>query len=381
VLRPGKGLIEPDPVDVQDYFSTDDIVRARRFGHPQLALQAASTLVRAAVLLRFIDKPLAPGRGNRPLLEAAVAGAGLSAAVGLAPLPLRVLMRRRALAVGLARQSWGGWVLDLLKSSTIEIGLSGGSAAAAVWLMRRHPRGWWLAFSGASVAGAALFTFLAPVLLDPIFNRFEVLADGDLRREVFELAERAQVNVGEVYQVDASSRTSAANAYVSGFAHTKRVVLFDTLIQSFTAEETRLVVAHELAHVRHRDLPRGLAHLALSAPGGMYGASCLLRALGRHPEQTQASAQTLPALALALSVVGVTVGSPSAALSRRVEQRADAFSLKLTDEPEPFIAFERRIVSQNLADPDPPRWLVRLMASHPPAVERIGIALAYARAR
>jgi STE24 endopeptidase len=397
-LRPSEGLIEPDPVDVQEYFSHEDIVRARRFGRPQLALHALAGLVQAGVLAAFVAHPPRIGPRKRPLLESSLVGAGLSAVVGLAPLPLSAIARGRAVAVGLATQSWRGWALDVGKTCAIEMGLAAVAAPAGVALMRRAPRWWWLPGAGLAVAGAAGMTLLAPVLMDPLFNSYTPLPPGELREDVLELAKRAGVSVGEVYEVDASRRTTAANAYVTGWGPTKRVVLFDTLLERFTRAETQLVVAHELAHVRHRDVPRGLLHLALVAPAGMLAAAQLTRRLEHlaatrgdarglslqsvakgDQAQTRVSAATLPALALSLGVVSAAVGSVSSALSRRVESRADAFSLRLTDAPEPFVAFEQRIVTQNLTDPDPSRWLVRLLASHPPTVERIGIARAYMR--
>jgi STE24 endopeptidase len=381
LLRPSEeSLIEPDPVDVHDYFSPDDIARARDFGRPQLALQAAASALRATVVILLVKRPLVARRNNRPLLQATTTGVWTSGTLSAVVLPLRALMRRRALAAGLARGPWRRWGIDLGKGAAIESALSGATAAGAVLLMRRWPRVWWLAASGASVGGALLLTFLAPVVLDPIFNRFTVLEDGELRDQLLALAQRAGVEVGEVYRVDASTRTTAANAYVTGLGATKRIVLFDTLLESFTPAQTRLVVAHELAHVRHRDVLRGIAHMGLSAPAAMYATSELLRAMGRHPTQSTPGAQTLPALTLAFGVLAVALGPSFAALSRRVEARADAYALELTGEAEPFIEFERRIVRQNLADPDPPRWLSRLTASHPSAVHRIGIGLAY-RAR
>jgi STE24 endopeptidase len=428
LLRPSEGLIEPDPVDVQEYFSPEDIARARRFGRPQLALHALGGVVQAGVLVAFVVHPLrigaparvgrrigrqmgsqvgrrvgrqvgrqvsrgpgqqlgaarrasgmsrpARGRSARPLLESSLVGASLSVLVGLAPLPLSALARRRAVAVGLVTQSWRGWLVDVGKSSAIEAGLAAVAAPTGVALMRRLPRSWWLPGAGLLVAGAGGMTLLAPVVLEPLFNRYTPLPAGELREDVLELARRAGVEVGEVYSVNASLRTTAANAYVTGLGPTKRVVLFDTLLERFTRDETRLVVAHELAHVRHRDVPRGLLYLGLVAPAGLLAAAQLTR---RLVGSAQADAATLPALALSLGVVSAAVGSISSALSRRVECRADAFSLRLTDTPEPFIGFERRIVRQNVADPDPPRLLVRLLASHPPTVERIGIARAYAR--
>ncbi len=322
-------------------------------------------------------------------------GAGLTAAVELASLPLRALARRRARAVGLSTQTWAGWAGDVAKGGALGLALNAAAAPVGIALMRRLPRSWWLPAAGVAVGGAGALTFLSPVLLDPLFNRFTPLGEGPVREAVLELAARAGVSVGEVYEVDASRRTRAANAYVTGFGATKRVVLFDTLLSELTLEEVRLVVAHELAHVRHRDVPRGLAHLALSAPAGMYAVAQLTRRLDRsgggrsdgshaglgagRGEGASASAASLPALALALGAVSAAVGSLSSALSRAVERRADAFSLTLTDAPEPFVSFERQLVKQNLADPDPPRWLVALMGTHPSTIERIGIARAYAR--
>jgi STE24 endopeptidase len=401
LLRPNEGLIEPDPVDGNEYFSSDDIARARRFVRPQLLLHGAASLVQVSVLAAFLaPKPRRSGRGRRlgmpmqiepraprrasaalagrPLLEASAFAVGLSLAVGAAPLPLQALARRRALAVGLATQSWGGWAQDQAKGGALGIALNAGAAPVAVALMRRFPRNWWLPASAIAVAGAGTLTFLAPVALDPLFNRYTPLSPGPIREDVLALAAQAGVSVGEVYEVDASRRTTAANAYVAGLGATKRVVLFDTLLSELTRDEIRLVVAHELAHVRYRDVPRGLLHLALSAPAGMYAVAQLTRRLDRSGLE-HASAATLPALTLALGAASAAVGSVACSLSRRVESRADAFALSLTDAPEPFIAFERKIVRQNLADPDPPRWRVRLLSTHPPAVERIGIARAFAR--
>lgn len=313
------------------------------------------------------------------MVVAAGAGAGLTAGLELATLPLRALARRRALAAGLATQSWPGWTLDVAKATAIGSALSAGAAPAALSLMRRVPRWWWLPGAGVAVAGGALFTFLAPVTLDPLFNRFSPLAEGPTRSDVFELAGRAGVSVGEAYEVDASRRTTAANAYVTGLGSTKRVVLFDSLLKRASREETRLVVAHELAHVHHRDVPHGLLHLALVAPAALHATAALTRRLSGVEDPARFTATSLPALALSVGVVGAATGVVSSQLSRRIEARADAFSLRLTDAPEPFISFERRIVTQNLSDPDPPRWLSTLLGSHPTTVQRIGIARAYAR--
>jgi STE24 endopeptidase len=177
-----------------------------------------------------------------------------------------------------------------------------------------------------------------------------------------------------VFTVDASRRTTAANAYVTGLGPTKRVVLFDTLLERYSREEIRVVVAHELGHVRHRDVLRSLAFAALTAPAAALATQRLAWAL----TPARGSAEALPALALATGVVGAPLGPLAARLSRAVERQADWFSLELSAAPGAFVDFERKIALQNMADLRPPR-LARLLATHPPTDERIGLALAYAK--
>ncbi|HEX3317921.1 MAG TPA: M48 family metallopeptidase [Solirubrobacteraceae bacterium] len=380
LLRPRSGVIEPAEVRATSYFSHEQIERARRFRRPNLALYALSLAVDGAVLALLVRRPPAAlGPGGRPLARAAAAGAGLTAALTVAGLPVAAVLRRRSLRVGLATQSWGGWAVDQGKALGIGAALSAAGGALFVGLVRRRPRDWWLPASGATVGLSALFLFVGPVLLDPVFNRFTPLAPGPVRDGVLRLAETAGVDVGEVFEVDASRRTTAANAYVHGLGRTKRVVLYDTLLRDFTPEEVDLVVAHELAHVRHRDVPRGLLFLAVVAPLGVHAAQRVIEALIPE-EELRRTATIVPAGALAMGVVSFAVSAASNQLSRRMERRADAYALELTDAPDPFIAFERRITVKNLADPDPPRWLTFLLGTHPPTVERIGTGVAYDRA-
>ena len=380
LLRPRSGVIEPAEVSATSYFSREQIERARRFRRPNLALFGLSLAIDAGLLTLLVRRPpRALTARDRPLARAAVAGAGLTALLAVAGLPTSAALRQRSLRVGLATQSWGGWAVDQGKALGIGATLSSAGALLFVALVRRLPRAWWVPASAASVGLSAGFMFAGPVLLDPIFNTFTPLPDGRTRTSVLELAGKAGVDVGQVFEVDASRRTTAANAYVTGLGATKRVVLFDTLLRDFTSEEVDLVVAHELGHVRHRDVPRGLVFLLVVAPVAVHAAQRLIEAWIPDPDR-RGTAAVIPAGALAVGLVSSAVTTVANQLSRRIERRADAYALMLTGAPEPFIAFEKRIALKNIADPDPPRWLTFLMASHPPAVERIGAGVAYARA-
>ncbi len=378
LLRPRTGVIEPAPVRTESYFSASQIERARDYRRPQLAIYGGVLAVELGVLALIVARPPRRLREpfKRPLLVGAAAGAALSIAVTVAVLPLQVVSRERAKDVGLVTQSWSGYARDKAISAAIGALLAGLGAATAVGLMRRMPRTWWAPGSVIVVAFGVLSIYAGPVVLDPLFNTFRPLPAGQLREDVLELAERAGVDVGEVYSVDASRRTSAANAYVAGLGKTKRVVLYDTLLENFERDEVRLVVAHELAHVRHRDVPNGLLYLAIVAPFGLFAVAQLTRRLTPGAEPGPAA---LPALALGIVVMTTTITMISNQLSRDVEARADSYALTLTDEPEPFISFEKQIALRNLSDPDPPDWQTFLLSTHPPTIERIGIGVAYER--
>jgi STE24 endopeptidase len=147
-------------------------------------------------------------------------------------------------------------------------------------------------------------------------------------------------------------------------------VLFDTLLKDFTPAETRLVVAHELGHVRFRDVPHGLLWLALVAP-------LVTLAVARAGERlTRPGTTAVPAVALSLAVLAPGVTTIANQLSRAIERRADAFALSLTGEPDAMVDFERRITVQNVGDPEPPRWQQVVLGTHPTTMERIGQALA-----
>ena len=378
MLAPRAPALEPVRVDVQTYFSADEIDRGRRYARPQLALMLTRSVIDAIALARLVRRPPAALRRAwpAPVAGGAATAAGLSLALSLPTLPLRAISRRRAMAVGLDTQSWGAWAADVAKASAIQTVFAAGGGAAVIAATRRFPRVWWVPMGAGAVVFGAGLAALAPVVLDPIFNDFEPLPEGELRADVLALARDAGVTVGEVYSVDASRRTTAANAYVTGLGPTKRVVLFDTLLDRYSRDEIRLVVAHELAHVRHRDLWRGLLYAAIVAPA----AALAVQRLSWELSPERGTPATLPAVALAAMLITGPVGLIGNRLSRAMERRADHFALELAGAPDAFVSFERTIALQNVADVDPPRWVSRLLATHPPTAERIGAAVAFAQA-
>ena len=376
LIRPRGGLIEPAAVDATAYFSAAQLERAEDFRDPQRLLALAGVALSGVTLAVLAFRLPRERLGRlRPIRGGAAAGAGIALVLVLVNLPLDAVRHDRAVDVGLSTQDWGPWLGDVAKAA----GISAVFAAPGA-------RSRWRSGAGSADGGgsprrrrssrsAAVFTYASPLVIEPIFNDFDELPDGALRSEVLELAERADVDVGEVYRVDASRRTTGANAYVNGLGHTKRVVLYDNLIEDFTPAEVRSVVAHELAHVKHDDVPRGILFVALITPFGML----LVQRMTERLAPGARGADLVPALALALAVVTFAGQVAGSYVSRGVEARADAFALRLTDDPDAFISLERRLALQNISDPDPPEVVQALFGTHPTTLERIGYGVTYER--
>jgi STE24 endopeptidase len=383
LLRPRAGVVEPASAIARDYFTPGQLERARDFRGPQRALALGSLALEGAVLILLVVRPPRAIRraleraGARPVAGAAAAGAALTIGLAVITLPLSAVAHQRARDVGLATQSWGPWLGDAAKATAIGAAMTGVGAAIAMGVIRRFPRRWWIPGSAAIVGLSTLMVFLAPVVIDPLFNKFERLPDGRLRSEVLQLAGRAGVDVGQVYRVDASRRTNATNAYVWGIGGTKRVVLYDTLIRDFPDDQVRSVVAHELSHVVHEDVPRGLLWLAIVAPAGTFLVKELAERVARgRPLGTPAA---LPALALSIALVSSALSMAGNGLSRRVEARADTYALELTQDPAAFLGLTRSRAVTNIADPNPPALIQFLLGTHPTTMQRIGAGLEWAR--
>jgi STE24 endopeptidase len=383
LLRPRDEPPDPAAVEVSDYFDPAAVARAEDFRRGQLVLLAGGLAVQGVALGALaLGRPATAGRilerlGARPVAGAAAAGAGISVALVVATLPLDLWSHDRAVDAGVSTQSLGPWLGDVVKAGAISAAFAAAGSAALLALVRRFPSSWPAPGTAAVVALSAAFSWLAPVLLAPVFNDFEPLpTESELRGDVLGLAARAGVDVGEVYRVDASRRSTSLNAYVGGLGPTKRVVLYDNLISEAERPELRSVVAHELAHQEHRDILRGLLFLAIVAPLGLVFTREAATALAARRGVDPSSPATLPAYFLALGVASLTLTVPGNQLSRAIEASADDFAIELTGEPAALVELQQRLTETNVSDPDPPGSITFLLGSHPPAIERIGAALA-----
>lgn len=360
-------------------FSHEDVERAGRYHRPRYVAVAAAFALTTGVYAVLAWSP--PGRGLWHLVDglgwagsAAAWSALVVVAVELVALPLswwRGLERERRW--GFSTQSTGDWLVDRAKGLGIAIPVTATAWTATVGLARAFP-GWWpLAVAAALAAGVLLLSYVAPVLLEPVFNRFEPLEDAQLAADLRALGEAAGVPIRDILVADTSRRTTKVNAYVSGLGATRRVVLTDTLLVAAGAPEVRLIVAHELGHRRDRHVLKGTL---LAMAGAAAGVLALWAILGTRV----ASPRELPVALLVFAVLELCGLAPAAALSRSWERAADRYSLELTRDLDAFEKAHVELARKNLSDLAPPRLAYVLLFSHPTPPERLALGRAWAAA-
>jgi STE24 endopeptidase len=370
-------------VDPQEYFGAAELERIEHFRQISRLIFLGSLAIEGVVLglLAWKATWLAESVGNimRGRVRTGVAlGAVAALTVWLALLPFSGAghwWRRR---YGLSHQGYAGWLRDQAVSLVVMALLVSIAVALlmalAIWL----GRSWWIAGGVAlALAGAGLL-LVYPLVIQPLFNDFRPLPDRELAAKIEALAREEGVTVKSVEVADASRQTTAPNAYVAGIGPTRRVVLFDTLLDGrFSQSEILSVAAHELGHVGRRHIWKGLGWFALIVIPCTF---LVARATERWGGLPNPSA-VLPGLAVAFALFVLTLPL-SNVVSRRYEAEADWIALRTTEDPAAFIGLERAFVRSGLTDPTPPALYSFWFATHPSPLERIAMAKAFsARSR
>jgi STE24 endopeptidase len=295
-------------------------------------------------------------------------------ALGVALLPFDAAQHEHGRRNGLTDQAWSGFLRDEA------VGWLIGAVVAVLlaWLLvgcARRWRAWPLVV--ASVAGALVLlgSYGYPLLVEPLFNSFHSLPNGPLRAQVMRLADREGVRIDDVLVADASRRTTTLNAYVSGLGDTRRVVLYDNLVEDEPVGEVLSVVAHELGHAKERDVLTGSL---LGAAGAVIGVGLLALVCerGRRRGWPELGDPRSVPLLLALVATATLLAAPvQNGISRRIETRADVIALQATQDPRSFVALQRELALRSLADPTPPAWSQWWFGTHPTVLERVALTL------
>ena len=303
----------------------------------------------------------------------------LAVGLGIIIMPLTyyhgfILPRR----YGLSNQKLGAWLTDRAKASALGFLLGLAVVILLYWLLDRFPDIWWLWAGILLLLLSLLLTWLTPTLLLPIFFKLEPLDDVELKQRLMNLAKRAQAQIVGMFTMDLSSKGTTANAMLAGLGKTRSIILSDTLLQQYTAEEVEVILAHELGHHIHRDIPKLIAVQAAVVLLAFYLSGLVLRAsLVPFGFQGIADVAAFPLLFLSLAAFGLIVTPLINAYSRYVEASADEAALELTANPRAFVTAMTRLTDQNLTVADPSRWVELLFYDHPPYTKRVGLAHRY----
>lgn len=281
---------------------------------------------------------------------------------------------------GLSTQRFGTWLLDGLKSLAISLPIEILAIEFVYLLLALSPNAWWVWTGLAILLFTVVLANLAPILLLPLFYKLTPLPDGDVKQRALALAAQAHTRVRGIYSMNMSAKTTAANAAVMGLGNTRRIVIGDTLLNNYTPDEIEVVVAHELGHQVHRDIPKLIVVQTVTMLGGLYLANLALHAVvGAFPAyQGLSDPATMPLVAAVLGIFGLVVLPLSNGFSRIVERQADGYALESTGKVSAFISAMTRLANQNLSELNPHPLVEFFLYNHPSIGNRLAFARRYA---
>jgi Zn-dependent protease with chaperone function len=276
---------------------------------------------------------------------------------------------------GLSNLNFGAWVKDQLKGLAVGGALSALGVELIYWTLRRWPANWWILSAAAFTAFFILLANLAPVLLFPIFFKFKPVDDPALTQRLLELSQRAGTRVRGVFEWKLSEKTKKANAALVGLGNTRRIILSDTLLEKFGADEVEAVLAHELGHHVHHHVFRGMILQTLMTFLGFYLANACL--VGWGPSlgfRGVSDFANLPLLILVGTGLSMVLLPGVNGHSRWLERQADAYALAAIPDRSAFITSMQKLAEINLSERHPPAWIEFIFHSHPSIEKRIAFA-------
>lgn len=283
---------------------------------------------------------------------------------------------------GLSNQSFAKWIQDLALGQAVGLVIG----ACVLWvpylLIKKAPRSWWI-WSGAAAAPFTIFLMLVtPVWIAPLFNDFGPMQNEALETEILALADRAGIADSRVYEVNKSVDTKTVNAYVTGFGQSKRIVLWDTLLQKLNSEQVLFVMGHEMGHYVLNHVAQGIVLACLGSFAAFFAVYFLAgRLIARYQSRFGFSElsdiASLPLILLIVSLVSFAARPALLAYSRHNEFESDRFALELTRDNFAGASAFAKLQSENLAHPRPATWFKWLRSAHPPLGERIDFCNSY----
>ena len=280
----------------------------------------------------------------------------------------------------LSNQRFRGWLWDEVKSFLVGLVLGAVVVELLYFTIRQWPQYWWLLAWAIFMVLFVVMAQLAPVILFPIFYKFEPLDNEDLRRRLVVLSEHAGTRVRGIYRWKLSEKSKKANAALTGLGRTRRIILADTLLDNYAPEEIEAVLAHELGHHVHRHILKSIFMQAAITFFGFWAANWTLHyAVDEHWFVQLSDFANLPLLVLVSTVLSFLLMPALNAYSRFNERQADRYAFQSIASVEPFISSMNKLAEQNLAERTPSKWVEWFFHSHPAISRRVAAAEAWGR--
>ncbi|HMK22936.1 MAG TPA: M48 family metallopeptidase [Terriglobales bacterium] len=283
----------------------------------------------------------------------------------------------------LSTQKTRAWVWDQVKEFLVGLAFATVIAELLYFTIRVSPQHWWLIAWALFMALFVLLAQIAPLVLFPIFYKFEPLENDDLKNRLVRLSERAGTKVRGIYKWHLSEKSNKANAALTGLGATRRIILADTLLDHYSADEIEAVLAHELGHHVHRHILKSILVQALVTLAGFWAANYVLHLSIEQWEMfdTLSDYSNLPLLVLVSTVLSLFLMPALNAYSRFNERQADRYAFESIRSVQPFISSMNKLAAQNLAERTPSRWVEWLFHSHPAISRRVAAAEAWRELR
>ena len=290
--------------------------------------------------------------------------------------PLNYYRYKLSKSYGISTQMFSSWMRDNVIDFWIDFGITLISVTVLYWLIKKSPKRWWFFAWLLTIPFTLFFTFIQPVVIDPLYNDFSPLKDKALETKILALAEQADIPSEHVYEVNMSEKTNSLNAYVTGIGDNSRIVLWDTTLNQLSDQEILFIMAHEMGHYVKKDIYKGIAENMLMTLVGLWLIAkimpWMIQRFGSVLKiREMSNIHSLP-LFLLISSVLVFFSTPlSNTISRYQEEKADEYAMEMMEDPKTAVSTFQKLTKSGLSEVNPPTLVKWFRYSHPPMIERI----------
>lgn len=365
-------LYKPDHGDnVRQYFDDDLLLKASNYNRVSLNISIASRFLSWSIMSGIIIVFFKYFKSTR--INILLAFSFIVLFYLLIQLILLPLAYYRGYIIehrfGLSNQTLAMWFSDYLKENGISILIFSLGMTGIYALMVYIPKYWWIISSAVLAIFIVVITYLYPILIDPLFYKFEKLKDTNFQEQIINIAGKEGIEVKEVLVADASRKTNKANAYFTGIGGSKRIVVFDNLINNFSRKETLNVIAHEIGHWYNWHIFKSIIIGIISGTAGLF----LINAVFTYSNMV-GDFKSILVIILLISIISFLSLPLQNAVSRTFERQADNFTMQATENPDAQIQLMLKLAESNLSNVSPHWYIKYFLYSHPPIMERIEAA-------